>query len=74
MPAGGYGAPPMGGGQGGLASGDQRSLGRAAFARHMRSGAAIPDDETAFLRYVNDVGRGVPPKPRAQGFGSVVRR
>lgn len=61
--------------QGGrLAGGDQRSLGRAAFARHMRSGAPIQDDEVEMLKYFADVGRGVPPKPRATGFAGVVRR
>ena len=60
-----------------LAPGDQRAMGRAYFARRAGfspGGASIQGDEAEWLKYIADVGRGVPPKPRKSGFAGVQRR
>lgn len=68
------GAPPS---RGDLAGGEQRSLGRAAFARRAGfspGGASIQNNDGDMLRYLADVGRGVSPQPRTRGFANVRRR
>jgi hypothetical protein len=66
MAAGAHGALPR------QARGDQRGLGRVAFA----GGGPISrdPDEVAWLKYLADVGRGVDPVPRKRGLQNVQRR
>ena len=67
------GAPQGAGGA--YAGGDQRTLGRRAYAQRAgMNGSNQNDDEVAWLKYLGDVGRGVAPTPRARGFAGVQRR
>lgn len=74
MPAGGYTGTAPGGGT--LASGDQRSMGRRAYAPRAGSGlmSVQNDDMGEWLKYLADVGRGAPTPARAGGFSGVRRR
>lgn len=61
-----------------LAAGDQRTMGRASYARRAGNsigGVSLQDDETeAMLRYLAEVGRlGDDATPRARGFAHVRR-
>lgn len=64
--------------RGGLASGDQRALGRRAYrsrAGFSPGGMSVQDDEVgAMLKYLADVGRTGEGTPRARGFAGIQRR
>lgn len=77
MAAGAYMALPPSMRGGDLAAGDQRSLDRNFFKRakgFSPGGASMDPEEIAWLKYIADVGRGVPPVPRARGFAGIGRR
>lgn len=75
MPAGGYGGAPSQSG-GNFATGDQRTMGRRAYAPRAGSGlmSVQNDDMGEWLKYLADVGRGSPTPGRTNGFSGVRRR
>lgn len=77
MAAGAYMMLPPEARSGRLAASDQRSLDRAFFNRakgFSPGGASMDPEEIAWLKYIADVGRDVPPVPRARGFAGIGRR